>query len=72
VANEREVTTHGDWWPLLVPSWDELENVYGASLERLGEERRELMRSRAVAQPFGTYTQPLRLQNASREISPNS
>ena len=58
------VTKHGDGWRLPMPSWDELENVYGASLEGLDEERRELMRSRAVAQPFGTYTQPLRLANA--------
>ena len=28
------------------------------------------MRSRAVAQPFGTYTQPLRLANAARGILP--
>jgi pimeloyl-ACP methyl ester carboxylesterase len=65
---EREVRTHGDGWRLPMPSWDELENVYGASLEGLSEDRRELMRSRAVAQPFGTYTQPLRLQNAGRGV----
>jgi pimeloyl-ACP methyl ester carboxylesterase len=63
---EREVTTPGDGWRLPMPSWDELDNVHGASLEELGEERRELMRSRAVAQQFGTYTQPLRLGNAAR------
>jgi hypothetical protein len=28
------------------------------------------MRSRAVAQPFGTYTQPLQLKNAAREELP--
>jgi pimeloyl-ACP methyl ester carboxylesterase len=67
---EREVTTYGDGWRLPIPSWDELENVYGASLEGLDEERRELMRSRAVAQPFGTYTQPLRLANTARKVLP--
>jgi pimeloyl-ACP methyl ester carboxylesterase len=67
---EREVRTHGDGWRVPMPSWDELENVHGASLEGLGEELRELMRSRAVAQPFGTYTQPLRLGNVGREASP--
>jgi pimeloyl-ACP methyl ester carboxylesterase len=67
---EREVATHGDGWRLPVPSWDELENVYGASLEGLDEQRRALMRTRAVAQPFGTYTQPLRLANAAREALP--
>lgn len=66
----RDVTTHGDGWRLPMPSWDELENVHGVSLEGLGEERRELMRSRAVAQPFGTYTQPLRLGNAARGVLP--
>ena len=40
------------------------------SNEGLSEDRRELMRSRAVAQPFGTYTQPLRLGNAGREVLP--
>ena len=53
-----------------MPSWDELENVYGASLEGLDEQRRELMRSRAVAQPFGTYTQPLRLANTTQGVLP--
>jgi hypothetical protein len=53
-----------------MPSWDELENVYGASLEGLDAQRRELMRSRAVAQPFGTYTQPLRLANTARKALP--
>jgi pimeloyl-ACP methyl ester carboxylesterase len=67
---EREVRTHGDGWRLPMPSWDELENVYGASLEGLDEQRRALMRSRAVAQPFGTYTQPLRLANATRGVLP--
>jgi pimeloyl-ACP methyl ester carboxylesterase len=67
---ERAARTQGDGWCLPMPSWDELENVYGASLEGLGEEQRQLMRSRAVAQPFGTYTQPLRLANAAREELP--
>jgi pimeloyl-ACP methyl ester carboxylesterase len=67
---ERELATHGDGWRLPIPSWDELENVYGASLEGLDAQRRELMRSRAVAQPFGTYTQPLRLTNTARKALP--
>jgi pimeloyl-ACP methyl ester carboxylesterase len=67
---EREVRTHGDGWSVPMPSWDELEIVHSASLEGLGEERRELIRSRVVAQPFGTYTQPLRLGNAAREVLP--
>jgi pimeloyl-ACP methyl ester carboxylesterase len=67
---EREVRTDGDGWRLPMPYWDELENVHGASLEGLDEERRALMRSRTVAQPFGTYTQPLRLANPVRGVLP--
>jgi pimeloyl-ACP methyl ester carboxylesterase len=62
---ERQVAELGDGWRLPLPSWEELENVIGASLEGLDEPRRRLMRARAVAQPFGTYTQPLRLGNAT-------
>lgn len=58
---ERRVAEAGEVWLLPVPSWEELENVNGASLEGLGDEERRLMRSRATPQPFGTYTQPLRL-----------
>jgi pimeloyl-ACP methyl ester carboxylesterase len=59
---ERQVAEHGNGWLIPVPSWEELENVNGASLEGLGDKERRLMHSRAVAQPFGTYTQPLRLE----------
>jgi pimeloyl-ACP methyl ester carboxylesterase len=64
---EREVAANGDGWRPPMPSWDELDNVYSASLEGLDERRRALMRSRAVEQPFGTYSQPLRLANSARE-----
>jgi hypothetical protein len=38
--------------------------------EGLSEDRRKLMRSRAVAQPFGTYTQLLRLRGcADRRVA---
>ena len=56
-AHRRQVAESGDGWLLPVPSWEELENVYGASLEGLGDEERRLMRSRALS-AFGTYTQP--------------
>ena len=62
---ERRVAERGDGWRLPLPSWEELENVIGASLEGLDEPQRRLMRAHAVAQPFGTYTQPLRLVNAT-------
>jgi pimeloyl-ACP methyl ester carboxylesterase len=62
---ERQVAELGDGWRLPVPSWEELENVIGASLEGLNEPQRRRMRAHAVAQPFGTYTQPLRLGNTT-------
>jgi pimeloyl-ACP methyl ester carboxylesterase len=65
---ERQVEELGDGWRLPMPSWDELAEQ--GSLEGLGDEQRRLMRSRAVAQPFGTYTQPLRLENPAREALP--
>src|SRR5829696_10166050 len=37
---ERQVAEHGNGWLIPVPSWEELENVNGASLEGLGEEER--------------------------------
>jgi pimeloyl-ACP methyl ester carboxylesterase len=63
---ERQVEEPGDGWRLPMPPWDELAEQ--GSLEGLDDEQRRLMRSRAVDQPFGTYTQPLRLENpAARE-----
>ena len=67
---ERQVAELGDGWRLPLPSWEELENVQGASLEGLDEPQRRLMRARAVAQPFGTYTQQLRLGNATPSRRP--
>jgi pimeloyl-ACP methyl ester carboxylesterase len=64
---KRQVAVRGDGWRLPVPSWEELEELNGASLAGLGHEQRSLMRSRAVAQPFATYSRPLRLDNPSRE-----
>jgi len=37
------------------------------SLEGLDEDLLKLLRSRAVPQPFATYTTPLRLENAARD-----
>jgi len=65
---ERHVEEEGDGWRLPMPSWEELAEQ--ASLEGLDERQLELLRSRAVAQPFGTYTQPLRLNNPTREALP--
>jgi pimeloyl-ACP methyl ester carboxylesterase len=69
---ERRVAESGDGWLLPVPSWEELENVNGASLEGLGDEERRLMRSRATPQPYGTYTQPLRLEKPADGALPKA
>lgn len=67
---ERRVAEEGEGWRLPMPSWEELANVSGASLEGLGDEERRLMRARAADQPFGTYTRPLRLENTPTEALP--
>jgi len=68
--SEQRVAEEGDGWRLPIPSWEDLENVYGASLEGLDEDLLNLWRSRAVDQPFGTYTRPLRLESPAREALP--
>ena len=44
----------------------------GNELRGLGEAERRLMRERAVDQPFGTTTQPVRLTNPAREALPKT
>jgi hypothetical protein len=51
-----------------MPPREELANF--GSLEGLDDNQLELLRSRAVDQPFGTFTQPLRLENPAREELP--
>lgn len=64
---EQQVAEHGDGWRLPMPSWDDLATVNGASLEGLTDDDLHLMRSRGTPQPFGTYTEPLQLENPARE-----
>jgi pimeloyl-ACP methyl ester carboxylesterase len=63
---DRTIATvkEGDGWRLPFPDLAELAEH--ASLAGLGPEQRRLLTSRAVAQPFATYTQPLRLTGAGR------
>jgi pimeloyl-ACP methyl ester carboxylesterase len=56
---ERTVATHGDGWRLPFPSFAELAQTAGVT--GLANRIRELMEAKAVAQPFATYRQPLRL-----------
>jgi pimeloyl-ACP methyl ester carboxylesterase len=65
---ERQVEELGDGWRFPMPPFEELANM--ASLEGVDDDHLRLLRSRAVAQPFGTYTQPLRLTNPAREGLP--
>ncbi|CAA9275207.1 MAG: putative esterase [uncultured Chloroflexia bacterium] len=53
-----------------MPSWEELDQ--GNELRGLGEAERRRMRERAVDQPFGTTTQPVRLTNPAREALPKT
>ena len=53
-----------------MPPTDELAQQ--ASLEGLDDDQLRQMRSRATPQPFGTYTQPLRLENPAREELPKA
>lgn len=71
-ATERHVAQEGQGWRLPMPSWEELETVNGASLAGLDEQRRSGIRARAVAQPFGTYTQPISLKNPDRTRLPHT
>ncbi len=69
-AQEQQVAATGAGWRLPLPSWEELNQ--GNELRGLGEAERHLMRERAVDQPFGTLTQPIRLINPAREALPKT
>lgn len=62
---ETRVSELGDGWRFHIPPPEELAGM--GSLEGLDDEDLDLLYSQAVAQPFGTYTQPLRLENPARE-----
>ena len=62
---EGQVEELGEGWRFPMPPPEVLATM--GSLEGLDEGDLTLLRSRAVPQPFGTYTQPLRLENPSRE-----
>jgi pimeloyl-ACP methyl ester carboxylesterase len=62
---ERQVEDLGDGWRFAMPPPEELATM--GSLEGLEEDLLKLLRSRAVPQPFATYTTPLRLENPARD-----
>ena len=61
---EKQVRDLGEGWKWPMPPQDELANF--GSLKGLDDDQLRLLASRAVAQPFGTFTQPLRLENPAR------
>jgi pimeloyl-ACP methyl ester carboxylesterase len=61
-ALRQAVDQAGDGWRWPFPGFEEL--AQNASLAGLGEPERALIAAKAVAQPWATYTQPLRLQHA--------
>jgi pimeloyl-ACP methyl ester carboxylesterase len=65
---EGQVQESGEGWKFPMPPPEELANM--ASLEGVDEDHLRLLYSRATPQPFGTYTQPLRLENPAREGLP--
>jgi pimeloyl-ACP methyl ester carboxylesterase len=65
---EEQVQELGEGWKFPMPPPEELANM--ASLEGVDEDHLRLLYSRATPQPFGTYTQPLRLKNPAREGLP--
>jgi pimeloyl-ACP methyl ester carboxylesterase len=69
-AQAQQVAMQGEGWRLPLPPWDELDQ--GNELRGLGEAERQLMRGRAVDQPYGTTTQPVRLKNPARDALPKT
>jgi pimeloyl-ACP methyl ester carboxylesterase len=65
---EEQVEELGEGWKWPMPPREELANF--GSLEGLDEDHLRLLRARATPQPFGTYTQPLRLENPARAELP--
>jgi pimeloyl-ACP methyl ester carboxylesterase len=65
---EEQVRRSGEGWRFPMPPPEELAAM--ASLEGVDEEHLKLLYRRATPQPFGTYTQPLRLTNPTREALP--
>ena len=64
---ERLVAEAGDGWRIPMPSWEELEQIMGASLEGLGPEERARMRAYATAQPVRTATQAVSAGNPAAD-----
>ena len=60
---QRQVDRAGEGWRLPFPTFEELAE--GGSIAGLGDAERSLMRAKAVAQPWQTWVQPLRLSGGA-------
>jgi pimeloyl-ACP methyl ester carboxylesterase len=65
---EQQVKKLGEGWRWPMPPREALANF--GSLEGLDDDQLSLLASRGTPQPFGTFTQPLRLENPDREGLP--
>jgi pimeloyl-ACP methyl ester carboxylesterase len=63
----QSVEQAGDGWRWPFPGFEKLAE--DASVAGLGEPDRALIATKAVAQPWATYTQPLRLEHAETEAT---
>ena len=68
VELRQSVDQAGEGWRWPFPGFEELAK--NASVAGLGEPERALIAAKAVAQPWPTYTQPLRLEHADAEAAP--
>jgi pimeloyl-ACP methyl ester carboxylesterase len=59
-ATRQRVAEQGEGWRLPFPGFEHLATT--SSLTGLGPAERDLMQRKAIAQPFATFTQPLRLR----------
>jgi hypothetical protein len=65
---EEQVQELGEGWKFPIPPQEELANM--ASLEGVDEDYLRLLYSWASPQPFGIYTQPLRLKSTPEKSCP--
>jgi pimeloyl-ACP methyl ester carboxylesterase len=66
---QQHVAERGDGWRWPMPFWEEIAAMNGAG-SGLSPEQEQTVRARSAPQPFGTYTQPLRLTRLGAEPLP--
>ena len=67
---QQQVAEQGDGSRLPMPTWEEMATKMGSGPTMLTPEQERLIQARATPQPFGTYTQPLRLTRPGAEPLP--